>query len=697
MKNKPVNKTLGAKTGKDILNLFKSKEGKANGLNGNAPTDETEKGLFAIWAGLLGHENFGTNDDFFQVGGNSLKGVQVVSRISKLFLVNIQLTDIFLHPTVSALAVFIKEQQKSVFPFSGIVPQPRPELIPLSFSQERLWFIDQLEGSVQYHLPAVLQLKGKLDQVALEYTLQSIINRHEVLRTVFRHKDGQTWQHIKDKDGWKLSLIDGASYSKNQEELQNAVNKLIKEPFDLSKDHMLRASLIAIDEGNHVLVVTMHHIASDGWSTSVLVNEVVEIYNAHVEGRPSNLGTLEIQYADFAIWQRNHLSAGVLDQKIKYWKEKLQAVAPLELMTDFSRPPVWTSRGAMAPFSIDKKLTEQLHLLSQQEGVTLFMTLLSSLKVLLHHYSGQRDICVGSGIAGRQQQEVENLIGFFVNTLALRSDVKDEASFKDLLQQVKATTLGAYEHQEVPFEKIVDAIVTQRDLSRNPLFQVMFVLQNTPDVPELHLGEVQLSREEYEHTTAQFDLSFSITETAEGLQGELEYCTDLYSAQTIQRILGHFRQLLGAIVIEPQQLIGNLSIISEEERNQLLFDFNTTQSKYPDTKSIVQLFEEQTAKTPANTAVIFEGDQLSYRELNERANQLAHYLRNKGVGQETLVPICVERSVGMMVGILGILKAGGVYVPLDPRYPAERIRYMLEDTSASVAISSEECSSKLQG
>jgi amino acid adenylation domain-containing protein/non-ribosomal peptide synthase protein (TIGR01720 family)/FkbM family methyltransferase len=695
MKNKPVNKTLGVKTGKDILNLFKSKVKNNNALNGNAPGNETETGLFAIWAGLLGHENFGIHDDFFQVGGNSLKGIQVISRISKQFQVNIQLTDIFLNPTIAGLSILINEQQKSIIPSSGFVLQPRPELIPLSFSQERLWFIDQLEGTVQYHLPAVLRLTGKLDRAALEHTLQTIVNRHEVLRTVFRHRDGKTWQHIKEKNGWKLSLPDGPQYNENPEDLQHTIDELIKKPFDLSKDDMIRASLISSSEEEHLLVVVMHHIASDGWSISVLVKEVIELYNSYIDGQPASLETLEIQYADFAIWQRNYLQGELLDLKLSYWKEKLQGVSPLELSTDFLRPAVWSSRGAMARFNIDAKLSEQLQLLSQEQGTTLFMTLLAALKVLLHRYTGQRDICVGSGIAGRQHQEVENLIGFFVNTLALRSDVSGEEPFSDLLQQVKATTLGAYENQEVPFEKVVDAIVTQRDMSRNPLFQVMFVLQNTPGVPVLKLGEVELSRETYQHTTAQFDLSFSITETASGLEGELEYCTDLYSALTIGRMLDHYKQLLGSIVKEPHQLVGSFEILSEEERNHLVFDFNNRNSNYPAGKSIIDLFEEQVSKTPSDTAIVFEDQRFIYKELSERSNQLAHYLRSRGVKAGTLVPICVERSLDMMVGILGILKAGAVYVPLDPKYPAERISFMLADTDATVAVSSRECSSKL--
>ncbi|MGZ5134314.1 MAG: amino acid adenylation domain-containing protein, partial [Flavitalea sp.] len=697
MKETPRPKNALPTTGKEILNLFKSKEKQSAILNGHPPSNDTESGLFAIWAELLAHKNFGVGDDFFQVGGNSLKAIQLLSRVTRQFQITIEITDIFLKPTIAELAVFIREQQKNNSSIQSLGTQLRSELAPLSFSQERLWFIDQLEGSVQYHLPAVLRLRGKLDRKALEHTLQTIVNRHEVLRTVFLHQEGQTWQKIKDKNGFHLSVISGVEYANNPQGLLQFIHKIIGEPFDLSKDNMLRASLITLGDQEHVVVLTMHHIASDGWSISVLVKEVIELYNAYIENRPPDLLELPIQYADFSIWQRQFLQGEVLNQKMKYWKEKLAEVAPLELATDFQRPAVWSSRGAMTPFSIGKELSEKLQLISQQHGATLFMTLLAALKVLLHRYTGQQDICVGTGIAGRQQQEVENLMGFFVNTLAIRSDVSADKSFTEFLHQVKATTLGAYQNQEAPFEKVVEAVVSQRDMSRNPLFQVMLVLQNTPTVPELLLGDVQLSREPYEHSTAQFDLSFSISETDSGLQGELEYSTDLFKPETIDQMLRHFLQLLQSITKEPQQLIGSLPMLSDAETKHVLFEFNNSSSEYPVDKSIIDLFEEQVLRTPGNKALVFETEQVCYQELNERSNQLAHYLVSKDVKPGMLVPICVDRSINMIVGILGILKTGAVYVPIDPKYPSERINYMLFDTAATVAVCTTGCKEKLVG
>jgi amino acid adenylation domain-containing protein len=440
----------------------------------------------------------------------------------------------------------------------------------------------------------------------------------------------------------------------------------------------------------------MHNIALDRWSFSIIVKEAVELYAAYLENREAILPPLLIQYADYAMWQRNYLQGELLDRKLGYWKNKLSGVSALQLPTDHQRPAVWSTRGALAQFTIEKKLSEQIQQLSQQQGATLFMTLLAAFKVLLHRYSGQQDICVGSPIANRTQQEVEGLIGLFVNTLALRSEVNGETPFTDFLQEVRDMMMEAYEQQDVPFEKVVASVIKERDLSRNPLFQVMLILQNAPDVQELRLQDVTLSIQEYEHTTTQFDITYNIIWTNDGLEITVEYATDLFNDSTIVRMMDHFRELLSSIIKNPQQKIGELQMLTNEEEHQLLVEFNDTKVDYPKDRTIVNLFEDQAAKTPGATAVIFEDEQLTYQQLNERANQLAHYLRSKGVEQETLVPICIERSLEMIVGILGVLKAGGAYVPVDPEYPEERISYMLEDTGASVIITSKESKSKLK-
>ena len=463
---------------------------------------------------------------------------------------------------------------------------------------------------------------------------------------------------------------------------------MIEQPFDLSKDHMLRVELITLSETESILVVVIHHIASDGWSTSVLVKEVVEMYNACEAGRDPELPQLAVQYADFAIWQRNYLQGDLLDNKMAYWKTKLQGVAPLQLPTDYTRPLIQRNRGALQSFRISELNAAALQQLSQQHGATLFMTLLSAFKVLLHRYSGQDDICVGIPIAGRQQQETENLVGFFVNTLALRSKLTGDESFTDLLRQIKGTTMEAYEHQEIPFEKVVEAVSKERDLSRSPLFQVMFVLRNTPEIPEFLLGDVSLTRDNFYHTTAQFDLTLFVTETERGLQCAVEYNTDLFDDDTVQKLTGHFSNLLESILQQPTQKIGLLPMLNKSEEKQLLCEFNDTDVEYPTNKTIINIFENQINKTPSEIALVFENESLTYHQLNDRSNQLAHYLQHSGVKAGMLVPVSIERSLNMIISVLAILKAGGVYVPVDPEYPAERISYMLEDAGAEIVISS---------
>ncbi|MEO7766084.1 MAG: amino acid adenylation domain-containing protein, partial [Ferruginibacter sp.] len=665
-----------------------------NKINYQAPRTDLEQTLVNIWQDLLGVERIGIQDNFFELGGHSLLATRTVSAVRKILNIELFIKDLFVHPTIAHLAKYLGTQSKGLL-LPAMEALPRPPFIPLSFSQERLWFIDRLEGSVLYHIPAVLRLKGKLNQDALLFSLKSITNRHEVLRTVILENDGEAYQHIMPQDGLQISIIDGSAFEEHPEALQKNIEKLINDPFDLSKDHMLRATLITINEQEHVLVVTMHHIASDGWSISIIVKEVVELYSSFDEGRPATLVPLAIQYADFSIWQRNYLKDEVLDRRIAYWKEKLLGVAPLQLPLDFSRPPIQSIKGASSDFTIDKDLSAALVLLSQQQGVTLFMTLLAAFKVLMHRYTGQQDICVGTPIAGRQQQEVEDLIGFFVNTLALRSEVHSADSFTSLLQQVKKTTLEAYAHQELPFEKVVEVVVKERDLGRSPLFQVMFIFQNTPDIPTLRFGEMQLVRESSGHNTSKFELTFNITGDIRGFQVSVGYCTDLFRQQTISRMMIHFKELLHSIVKSPAQQIGLLHMLCNSDEHQLLVDFNNTQRAFPDEDSVISLFEKQAAKTPLATALVFEGEKLSYERLNELSNQLAHYLSFLGVKEQTLVPICIERGVGMIVGILGILKAGCAYVPIDPEYPVDRIQYMLEDCGANLVVCSKEGRLKL--
>ena len=455
--------------------------------------------------------------------------MRLISFIRKELNVEISIKELFTYPTIEGLATRLGSGVSEVT-MPPLEAHARPENIPLSFSQERLWFIDQLEGSVQYHIPAVLRLKGKLDVSALDHAFKTVLDRHEVLRSVIYQVEGNPFIRVKEDNDLAISVIDDFSNKEHRSnnELRQYISDLVNEPFDLSRDNMLRASLIRLADDEHILVVTMHHIASDGWSISILVREVVELYESFIQRQAPALIPLSIQYPDYAIWQKNYLQGDVLDRKLDYWKQKLSGVSAIQLPTDRARPAVRSNQGAMHGFAIDKNLVDRLQQLSQQNGVTLFMTLLGAFNVLLHRYSDQEDICVGTPIAGRQHEQLENLIGFFINTLALRTAVNRDGSFLELLGEVRRTTLEAYEHQEVPFEKIVEAVVRERDMSRTPVFQVMFVLQNTPPVPALKLGEVQLTPVENPHITTQFDLSFIITETSNGLQGSVNYSTDLY-------------------------------------------------------------------------------------------------------------------------------------------------------------------------
>jgi amino acid adenylation domain-containing protein len=659
-----------------------------------APQNETEEKLAEIWQEMLEVDRVGIHDDFFDIGGHSLLAISLVSIIRKVFGLELPINDVFDYPTVSLLAGRLAEEPSGELLPPVMAITLRPEHIPLSFSQERLWFLDRLEGSLQYHLPAVLRLKGELNKEALEQTLQTIINRHEVLRTVIREQEGQGYQQILPADNWSLGITEELVVGETR--LSTYITELISKPFDLSGDYMLRADLVMLNQDEHILVVTMHHIASDGWSRSILVKEVVKLYERYANHEETNLPSLVVQYADYAIWQRNYLQGEVLDNKLGYWKEKLTGVSPLQLPADYARPSIQSSRGTTSSFKIEHGLSAALAGLSRGHGATLYMTLLSAFKVLLYRYSGQEDICVGTPVAGRNQQELEGLIGFFINTLALRSQVSGDMSFTTLLAEVKRTTLEAYGHQEVPFEKVVDAVVKERDMSRNPLFQVLFSLQNTPVVPELKLGELSLSLENQGHTTSKFDLAFMIVETNSGIQGIVEYSTDLYKEETIERLISHYLNLLESIIALPENQVSRLDMLSSTEEETLLTGFNATDAAYPKDKNIVTLFEEQVARNPDAIALAFGQDRLTYNELNERSNQLAHYLQ-KQVKAETLVPVCIERSINLVVGVLGIMKAGGAYVPVDPSYPEDRISYMLEDTGASIVLSNKENSDRLQG
>ncbi|MEA5602484.1 amino acid adenylation domain-containing protein [Nostoc sp. UHCC 0252] len=601
----------------------------------------------------------------------------------------------------SAIKAELAERKEEIIAFIGnnnvdvnsdnylINPVPREGNLPLSFAQQRLWFIDQLQpNSNFYNLPAALHIKGLLNITALENTLNEVVRRHEVLRTTFVSQQGQPIQVIHPSLTLSLPVINLQELPQVEQEAE-VKRFLIKEAsqsFNLAQTPLLRCTLLKLAEEEYVVMFTMHHIISDGWSMGVLIQEIAALYEAFSLNQASPLPELPIQYADFAVWQRQGLQGEVLDNLLTYWKKQLSGNLPvLQLPTDYPRQPIQTFRGKRQSFSLSTDLTEALKTLSRNQDTTLFMTLLAGFKTLLHRYSSQEDILVGSAIANRNCKDIEPLIGFFVNTLVLRTDFTGNPTFRELLRRVRETTLEAYSHQDIPFDLLVEELQPQRNLSHAPLFQVMFVLQNTP-MSALELSGLTLNFLENHANTAMFDLTLDMKETEGGLVGALEYNTDLFNDSTITRMVGHLQTLLTSIVANSELRVSELSLLTEPEKHQLLLEWNNTEVAYPQQQCIHELFELQVEQTPDAVAVVFEDEQLSYRELNTKANQLAHYLQKLGVKPEVLVGICVERSLSTIIGILAILKAGGAYVPLDPAYPSERLAFILQDAQVSVLL-----------
>jgi amino acid adenylation domain-containing protein len=552
-----------------------------------------------------------------------------------------------------------------------------------------LWFLHQLEpDSPAYNQPKALRLSGALRIDLVQRALTALVDRHEVLRTTFTAVDGSPVQVVRATRPVELPLSDlsGVPIAEREAELQRRILAISRRPFDLARDPMLRAALLRLDAEEHLLLLVTHHIASDAWSKTVLYQDLAAFYEALAAGKPAVLPALPIQYADFACWQRQRLQGEALQSQLAYWKQQLRDAPPLlELPRDRPRPAVQGDRGAREPVTLSAALSQALGALSQREGTTLFMTLLAGFYALLHRYTGQDDLVIGSPVAGRSRVETERLIGFFLNTLVLRLRVAGNPSFRELLQNVRRVTLEAYTHQGLPFEMLVDEMQPERHRSRSPLHQVIFTLRNTPTaLPEI--SGLKIREVDIDGRTAKYDLALLLMEEAGRLQGWLEYNTDLFEVATIRRLLGHYQTLLEGIVADPDRRLANLPLLTDAERQQLLIDWNRTKADYPKEACIHHLLEAQVECTPEAVAVVFAEQQLNYRELNTRANQLAHYLRGLGVGPETRVGLCLERSVEMVVGLLGILKAGAAYVPLDPHSPKERLAFLLGDSQAAVLL-----------
>jgi amino acid adenylation domain-containing protein len=560
---------------------------------------------------------------------------------------------------------------------------------PLSFAQQRLWFLQQLDPvNPGYNNLLMLRLAGPLQGTALQRGLDEIIRRHEILRTSFVLLEGQLMQRIASPFALPLARLDLRSLAATEPnaQIQRLALQEMHRPFDLTHGPLIRACLLELDDEAHILFLTLHRIIYDGRSIDILFQELAALYRADATGHPSPLPEPPIQYADFAIWQRQQLQGAFLEERLTYWKRRLDgALSILQLPADHQRPAIQTLRGARQLRLLSGELTAQVEMLSRQEKVTLFMILLAAFQILLLRYTGQQDLVVGTAITDRTQTELENLIGIFDNMLALRTDLSGNPTCQQALRQVREVVLGAYEHRDVPFEKLVEVVQPERRSGYNPLFQVAFAYQEAPLTPPEFVG-LQVDLLEFDPQVATFDLELACTRTEQGLLCSIEYSTDLFEEATISRMLGHFEVLLKGIVEHPERRLSELPMLTQRERQQLLVEWNASATDYARDRCVQQLFEEQVQRTPEMVAVIYEDKQLTYQELNRQANQLAHYLRALGVGPEVHVGICVQRSVEMVIGLLGILKAGGVYVPLDPAYPAERLSYMLQDAQVLVLL-----------
>ena len=653
------------------------------------PRNWIEKQLAKLWIDLLHLDDVGIHDSFFDLGGHSLLATQAIAQMRQAFQVELPLRLMFDQPTIAQIGEYVEAAcQQQLRSIPTITPTANKDKIPLSYAQESLWFLNQLEDiGPTYNMPMPLRLTGALNVVALEKSLEALSARHMILRTVFPSQSVQVF----DRESLRsLPIVDVSA----EESVDSLIFEEAKKLFDLSCGSLIRTVLLRCSAQSHVLVITLHHIVADGWSIEIFARELGQLYSAFVEEREPTLPELPIQYADFASWQRQYLQGAVLDTMLSHWQRTLADAPPvLELPTDYPRPAVQTFNGSSARFQVDSELSDQLQQLAQERKVTLFMLLLAVFQVLLRVYSGQNDIVVGAPVANRNRAETSGLIGYFVNILVLRSDLSGDPTFREVLKRVYEVSMDAYTYQDLPFEKLVEALQPERSLSHTPLFQVMFVLQNAP-TPELVLPELTIQGIELDVITSKFDLTLAMREGEGGLEGFVEYNTDLFKRETIERLMGHYQQLLKLIVECPEQRLSALSILTPVEKQQQQ-QWQQSATDYPTHLCIHQLFEAQVERTPDAVAVVYGEAQLSYRELNEQANQLGHYLRGSGVRPEERVGICLDKSLELMVAVLGVLKAGGAYVPLDPNYPAERLAYMLEDSQVALVLTHSEIVEKL--
>ncbi len=658
------------------------------------PLSPTEDIIAGIWAEVLGRSTVGAHDNFFTLGGHSLLATQIVSRLRTAFDCELPLRHIFSSPTVAALASIIDRERAGAGETvsATIVPAARDTVVPLSFAQQRLWFLDQLEGANgNYNIPSAIRLRGELDCEALQQALTDLCRRHESLCTRFVAHGGEARQIIDPPREMRLEQRDLRALGAEEGEvtLQRILDTEAWRAFDLQTGPLLRATLIRLADADYALLFTMHHIIADGWSMSVLVREFTLFYQAAVKGEPASLPPLKVQYADFAVWQRRSLKEGALKAQLHYWRAQLQnAPAELKLPTDRPRPAVQSFAGATRRVAIDAATTRELEALSADRGVSLFMTLLTAWATLLARYSDQRDIVIGAPIANRNRAEVETLIGFFVNTLVLRIALEDALSFEDLLPRVRRTALDAYAHQDLPFELLVEEMQPERSLSRAPLFQVMFVLQNTP-AADLSLPGVAIKGLAVDNPVAKFDLTLFLYPGDDGLRGGLEYNRDLFDAATIDRMIGQYRELLQSVLQEPARPIRDLAVLTRKEHHLLTQDWAAAKTRPHSDTILHEMISRQAGLQPDATALIYEEEQLSYRQLDLESDRLAASLQGRGVEVEDCIGVALERSPRLVIALLAVLKAGAAYVPLDPEYPRERLAFMGRDAGLKLVICDE--------
>jgi amino acid adenylation domain-containing protein/non-ribosomal peptide synthase protein (TIGR01720 family) len=654
-----------------------------------APRTEMEKALAAIWSEVLGLAEIGVEDNFFELGGHSLLATRVLTRVRAAFEVVVPLRVLFQRPTLAGLAEVVEQARGTAGGESAapLVRVPRDVDHPASFAQERLWFLQRLEPeSVAYNMAALVRLEGALDVAALRRSLAEVVRRHEALRTTFPERDGRPVQRIAPPAEARIEMVDLAAVAAPREEALRLARAAAQRPFDLERGPLLRLTLMRLGERAHAVSVVVHHIVSDLWSMEIFTREVAELYEAFAAGRPAPLPELPVQLVDFAVWQRGWLQGEVLARELAFWRQRLQdALDPLLLPTDRPRPALRSSRGAQRGFRLPRPLVDELSALGRGEEATLFSLLLGAFQLLLGRYTGDSAVSVGSPVAGRDRLEIEGVIGFFINTLILRTPLEGEASFREIVRRAQATVLEAHAHQSLPLELLMDELRPERELSHTPLFQVWFTFRDRPR-ETLHTSGLALSAQGIDHGAAKWDLALFMGSEEDGAAGHFEYDRDLFDEATIDRMIGHFETLLGGAVQEPDSRAGELPLLGPAERRQLLEEWNRPAASGGETRRLHEIFTEQVARTPNALAAVCDVDALTYGELDTRANRLARRLLREGVGPDVPVGLLAERSLDLVVGLLGILKAGGGYLPLDPGHPRERIAHALSDSGARVLV-----------